>query len=429
MKDKKIPRDFSAGGVQSHLILILFTCLYIVNYMDRQVLSVVQESIKIELGLNDAQIGSIQTIFLMSIALFALPATYVVDRWSRKKAIGIMALIWSFFTFCTGLGKNYLSLLVPRLFVGIGEGGYGSVGTAMITAAYPNKSRGKVMGIFNMAVPIGSAIGVVLGGYISVKSGNWRTPFYLFAIPGILLGICAFFIKDYKTHMYCDEQGNSIGFIKSIVSLIKIPSLKWLYIGFALMQMVTFSFMVWGPTYIMRCYGCREDKAGMILGIVGMMAIVGAIFGGIVTDRWQKHDPRARFLLPMICSTASAVLLSAAYVLHLQGAGLVLAILYGIIGMMGVPALAAATQEVVPPSLKCMSWGVNVLTQYVLGGGWAPILIGIISDYLGSGIWGLKIALLIATSSGIFASICFWRGSRHYNTDMSKVEGYVLEEA
>ncbi len=429
MKVNKTTRNFSDGGLHSHVILILFTLLYIVNYMDRQVLSVVQESIKIDLNLTDSQIGSIQTIFLMSIAMFALPATYVVDRWSRKKAVGIMALIWSVSTFCTGMGKSFLSLLLPRLFVGIGEGGYGSIGTAMITAAYPNKTRGKVMGIFNMAVPIGSALGVILGGYLSVKSGNWRTPFFIFAIPGILLGIAAFFVKDYKTYIYCDARGNRIGFFKSIMSLLQIPSLKWLYIGFALMQMVTFSFMVWGPAYIMRCYGCREDKAGMILGIIGMMAIIGALLGGIATDRWQKYNPRARFLLPMVCTASSAVLLSAAYLLHLQGAGLVLAILYGIIGMMGLPALSAATQEVVPPSLKCMSWGVNVLTQYVLGGGWAPILIGVISDFLGSGIWGLKIALLIATSSGIFASICFWRGSRHYEADMLKIRDYVIENA
>ncbi|TAL33649.1 MAG: MFS transporter [Spirochaetes bacterium] len=419
-------RDFAAGDIHSHFILIIFALLYVVNYMDRQVLSVVQEAMKNDLGFSDTQVGTIQTVFLMSIAFFALPTAFVVDRWSRKKSIGIMAVGWSLFTCLTGIGKTYLGVLMPRMFVGVGEAGFASGGTAMITAAYNKKYHGKVMGIFNMAIPTGSALGVVLGGYISVQSGSWRTPFIIFAIPGIILGIASFFMKDYRTYSNSDIPGGKKNLMQSARALFKIRSLRWLYIGYAMMQIMTFSFFVWGPSYIMRCYGCREDKAGMLMGIVGMMAIIGALLGGVLSDKWQLKNQKARLLMPAICSSAASLLLMTSYALNVKGIGYISAVMFGIIAMMSIPALSAATQEVVPPDLKSLSWGMNVLLQYVLGGGWAPIAIGLISDSLGSGLAGLRIALVITAAGGILAGVCFWVGAKSFPSDSARVKEMVI---
>ncbi len=418
---------FSSGGAGAHMILIMCTLLYMLNYMDRQVLSSVQEVMKTDLGLTDTQVGAIQTVFLMSIALFSLPVAYMADRWSRRKALGLMGLIWSFFTYMTGLGKNFLGVIFPRTFVGVGEAGFAAAGTAMITGAYPEHARGKVMGIFNVAIPLGCALGVVLGGYISVHYGGWRSPFFVFAIPGIILGIAALFLKDYKTVLEFDESGNRKKFLASAFQLFRIPTLKWLYIGYGMMQVMVFSFLVWAPAFIMRAHNVREDRAGMFIGIIGMMAIVGALLGGFLADYWQRKNPRGRMLLPALVISLSSVCLILAYLLEFRGIGYAMGILYGILAVMSAPALGAVTQDVVTPGLKSSAWGMAVLTQYVLGGGWGPLIVGAVSDSLGGGVEGLKIALVVASCGGLLAGFFYWLASRHYAADAEKIKGVVLE--
>lgn len=424
---KQNPTSYASGGWNSHFILILCTLLYMLNYMDRQVLSAVQEVMKTDLGLSDTQVGIIQTVFLMSIAVFSLPVAFMADRWSRRKALGCMAVTWSFFTYMTSLGKSFLGIFLPRAFVGVGEAGFAAAGTAMITAAYPESARSRVMGIFNIAVPLGAAIGVILGGYISVHFGGWRAPFVVFAVPGILLGIAALFLKDYKTVIEVDEFGKKKKFIGSAFQLFRIPSLKWLFIGYGMMQIMVFSMLIWSPTFIMRAHHIREDKAGMIVGIIGMMAIVGALLGGVLADWWQKRNRRGRMLLPSITIALSSVFLIAAYLLEFRGWGLVMGIMYGILAVMSAPALGAVTQDVVRPGMKSSAWGMVVLTQYVFGGGWGPVIVGMLSDHLGGGVAGLKIALIIASCGGLLAGLFYWLASRHYPADVDRVRGAVLE--
>lgn len=418
---------FSSGGPGAHMILLVCMLLYMVNYMDRQVLSAVQEVMKADLGLSDTQAGTIQTVFLMSIALCSLPIAFAADRWSRRKALGIMALIWSGFTFITGLGRSFLGVLFPRMVVGVGEAGFAAAGTAMITGAYPEQVRGRVLGVFNLAIPLGSAIGVVLGGYLSVHCGGWRTPFYVFAVPGVLLGVCAFFLRDYKTVRELDEAGRQKNFLASALSLFRIPTLKWLYIGYGMMQIMVFSFLVWSPAFIMRSHGVREDKAGLLVGLIGIMAIFGALSGGFLADWWQKRNPRGRMMLAAMTVSLASVSLLFAYLLELKGPGLVMGILFGVFAVMSVPALGAVTQDVVNPGQKSSVWGMAILAQYVLGGAWGPVIVGAISDHLGGGAAGLQVALALASCCGLLAGLFYWISSRHYAADAERVKGTCLE--
>jgi MFS family permease len=419
--------NYSVGGSHAQTILIVCSLLYMVNYMDRQVLSVILEPMKKALELSDTQAGTIQTVFLLSIALFSFPAAFLVDRWSRRKAISVMAIIWSVFTFLTGLGRSFSGVLLPRTMVGVGEAGFASGGTAMITAAYPYQARGKVMGVFNAFIPLGAGLGMILGGYISVQSGNWRTPFFIFAIPGIILAILALFLRDYKTVEAVDATGRQVGLFSLALSLFKVPTLRWLYIGNAMQQIMAFSFLVWTPAFLMRARDISEAKAGLIVGAVSLMAILGAPLGGFIADTWQGKYQRARMMVPTVAMFASAVLVSLSYASNFEGVGLFSGILFGIIIMIGVPALSATTQEVVVPGLKGMSWGMNVLCQYLLGGGWAPLVVGAVSDALGGGANGLRTALIITAASGLAAGVCYWISSKYYPADMERVRYMALE--
>ena len=431
---------FGSGGRSARVILIVCSLLYMVNYMDRQVLSVVLEPMKAELGLTDSQAGVLQTVFFLSMALMALPISFFVDRWSRRKTVAIMAIAWSAATYVTGLGKSFMGVLVPRAFVGSGEAGFSAGGTAWITAAYPPESRGKALGVFNVALPVGAALGVILGGYLSTHHGGWRAPFYVFAVPGILLGILAFFLPDYQTIKAPDQTAASVRGIKEdIQELWRVPSLRWLFIGYGIHNIMAFSVLSWGPAVLMRTLAISESKAGMIFGLIGMFAIIGALMGGWMADAVQKWNSRGRMILPAVADMVSAIL-SISALLFIQAfdgdvsltnpflaTSAIVGLAYGICSVLGMPALGAVTQDVVHPRLKGISWGMTMFCMYMLGGAWGPLIVGALSDHLGGGVTGLQTALIITSTTGFMGGLCFWAGSKHYPADAARVAGYQIE--
>jgi len=419
--------EFKVSGFQRTSVLVICFLLYTINFMDRQVLSAVLEPMKIDLGFTDTQAGILQTSFFLSMALLGIPASYLVDRWSRRKTMSLIAIIWSAFTYITGLGRSFVGVLLPRIVVGVGEAGFPAAGTAMLGAVFPQEARSRVLGIFNASIPLGSAMGALLGGYLSARYGGWRTPFFVFAVPGIILGILALFLKDYKTVAVIDEHGKKTGFWSSVTALFKIQTLRWLFIGYAMHMAMSFSFAAWGAAFFMRAHGVSEAQAGVILGVSAVAGIIGAPLGGVIADLWQKKNKKGRIYTPILASSAAAVLLFLALLLDLKGPGFALIMIFGIFSVLGIPAVNSISQDVVGPGLKGVAWGMGGFVMMICGAAWSPSAVGAISDALGGGAWGLKAAMMMLCLLGVVACFCFWRGSRHYPADMEKVQGFVLE--
>ncbi|MEE9914150.1 MAG: MFS transporter [Deltaproteobacteria bacterium] len=415
------PSELKTGGWRAHYVLIVCTLLYIINYMDRQVFSVILQPMKIDLGLTDAQCGLASTVLIFGMAFFSFPIAYLIDRWSRRKAIALMAVLWSIATFATGLAKNFTGVLIPRFFVGLGEAGFVPGGTAMISASYPKERRGWAMGIFHIAIPLGAAAGVILGGIISVKYG-WRTPFLFFAVPGVILGILAFFMKDYKTAEQPDAAGGIKGFFIALVDVLKLPTMRWFYPGLGIAVFMTSSFLVWLPSLMMRMLHITEATAGMITGGIGLTAILGAPLGGFLADFWQKKNTRGRMYIMVVAYSFGGLMLILAVLTNFSTLGIALAALFGIASAMAMPAMAAISQDVVPVAHKGLSMGLAVFAQYMLGGAWGPYIVGFVSDKLGGGAEGLGMAIMLCGLFGIVAGILFFIASRTYPADLQKVK-------
>ncbi|TAL29557.1 MAG: MFS transporter [Spirochaetes bacterium] len=411
------------GGISAHAALAVCTLLFTVNFMDRSVMSAVLEPMKRDLGLSDAQAGLVQTLFFISLAFLSTPVAYLVDRWSRKKSIGLMALAWSLFTYGTGVARSFTALLAMRIFVATGEAGFSSGSIALITASYPERMRARVVALFNMGLPLGSALGVMLGGYISAHHGGWRAPFYLFAFPGVALGLAAFFLKDYATAPENTGAGRPGGFIKSARELFSIPSLRWNYFGYAMMNAFVTMIFAWLPSLIIRISGIGEDKAGLLMAMVLGGCLLGTMSGGVVADLWQRRNPQARMLLPAAAALLSlAIMMLALYLFNLGMTGVTLALLVavGFVCTLGIPAQQAVTQDVVPTRLKGLSFGMLMFMMY-FGGGWSPLLVGAISDGSGSGVGGLMTGFIsITVVTLLLSSWCYFRGSRFYPGDAAK---------
>ena len=419
------PAAYKTGGWSAHYILIICTLLYVINYSDRQVFSVVLQPMKVELGLSDAQCGLAQTIFILGMALFSFPIAFLVDRWSRNKTIGIMALLWSLFTFLTGFARSFTSLIIPRSLVGVGEAGFTAGGVAMVSAAYPHDKRARVLGVFNIGIPLGAALGMIVGGAISAAMG-WRWAFYVLAFPGVILGILAFFMRDYKTSHSQTGEKVKVNFWKSIGDLLKIRSLRWYFLGYGVLNFMTVSALVWMPALMMRLTGMNEAQAGVIVGGWGLTAIIAAPLGGYFADLWQKKTGKGRLHLPATVTILAAVFLLVIILLKLGPVGIALGFLYGMLAVMGSPALNSISQDVVPAAHKGLSMGMAVFGSYMLGGAWGPLVVGAISDGLGGGAEGLTTALLITCVAGFLGGIILLIAARTYPADMEKVRQETL---
>jgi MFS family permease len=421
--------QFQVGGSKSTFVLIICSLLYAINYMDRQVMAVVLQPMKIDLGLSDLQMGVINSMFYLGVILFCLPIAHFIDVWSRKKLIGLMAIGWSAFTLATGFAGSYIHLLFARLGVGIGESGFTAGGTALISASYPPEKRAFKLGIFNMFITLGIVLGFIGGGYISANLGGWRMPFYYFAVPGIILGILAFFMQDYTVTKEDGSAHVHDSFVNNFKALLKVPTLRWLYLGAAMFAMVVFSAMTWLPALLMRSYQIKEDKAGLIAGIVGIMGLIGAPLGGLLADKWQKKRSGGRMRLAAVAILISGIafMLTMTATTDLANKNLmifafIMLLIYGVVSGMSYPAMSATTQDVVTVNLKGLSSGTSFLAL-VLGGVFGPVLVGGISKAFGEGYQGLSYALYVTSAFGFLAFMFWWKAASHIDADMKKVKG------
>ncbi len=414
------------GGKKAHMVLIVLTLLYMINYMDRSLLSVVLEPLKQELGLSDTQAGSLQTIFLFSVGIFMMPCAVLIDRWSRRKGIALMAIIWSIAVFCIGLSRQYGHAAASLCLIGIGEAGFVAGGVAWLSNVFPSESRSKSIGIFNVGIPLGSAIGVILGGAIATKTGNWRLPFYIFSIPGILLGIICFFLHDYQT----EEKGFSKSYFKEIAGFFKIKSYVFTCIGLGLWIFALITLTIWMPALLMRTYGLSEEIAGRYAGLVSVLAIAGAPFGGVMADRWQKKSAHGRMLWPALATLVATV--SMGLFLSAFGSSIILlgvtGVIFGVLAVSPMPALMTCIVDVVVPRLHGAANGLSGVIIFGCFASWGPVLTGKLSDVLGGGAGGLKYALFCVLPAGFLSSVFIYIGSKNYAEARKKVELQIVTE-
>jgi len=416
---------FKVGGKAATYVLVICSLLQLVNYMDRQVMGVVLVPVMKEFGLSDSEGGLLATVLMVGVIIFVFPVAHLVDRWSRKKMIAILAVFWSLFTFLTGIVSSYALLLAARFFVGIGEAGFSPASTALISSSYPEQSRAQKLSIYAMFITVGSIVGVVLGGYLSAGFGGWRVPFLYFAVPGVILGILALFMQDYRTRVDSIRTAQTVGFWEGVRRLTSVPSLRWLFIGNGLYTGFIYAVVVWMPALLMRTYGFGEDKAGFVLGIIAVIGLVGVPLGGVIADRLQKRTLKGRIFFSSASILAAAVILLLALASMSNAGGQPMSVLtwillslYGFTNTMAMAPLIATTQDVITPELKSRSYGMMMLAQNVLGGAWSTVAVGAMSDAFGGGANGLSLALAITAVVALASLVFWWFASRHCPADI-----------
>lgn len=395
------------------------------DYIDRVVVTSMFTFIEKDWGLTHTQSGMLVSAVYWSIVLLTFPVSILVDRWSRKKTIGIMAVMWSIATALCALTGNFTQLLFTRILIGVGEAGYAPGGTAMIAGIYPEDKRARMIGLWNASIPLGTAIGIALGGIIATHWG-WKHAFGIVAFPGLIIAILFFYIKDYKT---IDLSKTDINNQKKKMSASEIfgeflnkPSLIFTFFGIAAVVFVTTSLITWLPRYFQETLQISEKAAGIKASSVMVLAIVGAPLGGYLSDRWRKYRIRARLLFPTISTALSAILLFVAFN-FLTGTGQYICLLFfGISAMAFISAASAVTQDVVHAGLRAVSYSLAVVIQNLLGASTAPVIIGAVYDK-----YSIAFALSLLPLVLLVGAVLFFIASTHYEKDLKKVESVNLE--
>ena len=395
----------------------LLFLLYFFDYADRVVVSSLFPFLKQEWGLSDLQCGMLTSVVYWSITLSTLPISIVADRWSRKHVVGIMAVFWSLSTAACGLARNFHQLLGARIAIGIGEAGYAPAGTAMISGLFDKKRRSLMMGIWNASIPLGSAAGIALGGYIATHYG-WKHAFGVVAIPGLIVSVLFFWVKDYETvELRSAPEGPKLDFQEISRRFLTTPTLILTYLGFAANTFVVVSLLNWLPTYFHRAHGFPMDQAGLRGGSVMLMAIIGAPLGGFLADRWLRRNPNARPLFSALAAAVTALVFFVAFTLLTGVAQYAMLLLGGVAAMAYVPAAAAMTQDVVHPGLRAVSYSLCVVVQNLLGSSLGPIFVGAVSDRT-----DIATALSLLPAFALLSGLLFFAASRFYLSDLARAD-------
>ncbi len=292
------------------------------NYIDRQVLAAVLPSIEKSYTEHDSaskdatatenapepakvvppskqKLGYLQAAFMFSYFLFAPLFGLLADRMSRWKIIGVGVILWSLASGASGLAPTLLILFFTRCAVGLGEAAYGPAAPTIISDLYPISMRGKVMAWFYVAIPVGSALGYVLGGLVLTHIGDWRWAFYLVTPPGILLGIWCFFMPEPSR-----GQSEKIGAVtrratwEDLSSLLRTPSYVLCTLGMTAMTFAMGGIAYWLPYYLVKAHNIEVGKANYYFGLVVVISGLSAtLLGGMAGDRLRKRFPGSYFLV------------------------------------------------------------------------------------------------------------------------------------
>lgn len=401
--------------------------LYMFDYIDREVVSSLIPFLKSDLGVTDTQAGSLASAVYWSIVIFTFPASLLVDRWSRKRSVGLMVMLWSVATGMAAFIRTFPQLFITRLGVGVGEAGYSPGGTAMISAMYPIEKRSRMMGLWNASIPLGSAIGVAIGGMIATRWG-WKHAFGIVAIPGFIIGaLFFFFARDYKTVKLekpaTRTQAARRLYLREIVGdFLHTPSLLLTYIAFAGNTFLTSAYLIWLPSYFVRTQGMAADRAGLKASSIMLLAIIGAPLGGFVVDAWRKKRASARPLFAGLTSIFSAAIWLLAFGVFSGTAQYVVMMLAAVSTLLYLSGASAVTQDVVHPGLWAVSYAICVIVQNLVGSSTGPIVVGAISDR-----YGLGIAMLAVPLASILAGVLFLLAALFYRRDLQKVDKVAVE--
>jgi MFS family permease len=391
-----IPRVSAART--AGIALFLLTCLNLFNFIDRYILPGVQPLVQREFGVNDAQIGLLTTAFFFTYMLAAPITGWLGDRFPRKPLIVIGALLWSIATLFTAWVHSYETLLIRHAIVGIGEATFSIFAPALLADFYPEADRNRVLSIFYITIPVGGALGYLTGGVLGQHFG-WRMPFFIAALPGMLIALGFYLFVKEPQRGSADKLAPTLD-RSTLAGLFHNPAFWTATLGLAMWTFAVGGISTFLPTFFVRFGSMSVSRAGVVSGALTVVdGLLGTIVGGWVAQLWLRRNHRALYLLSAWGSILgipfAAMVFFGPSKLFLPGAFAAEFFLF-----LGTGPLNAAIVNSVAAPIRATAISVNLFVIHALGDAVSPHLIGRLSDATNLRT-GLSITLITLTLSGI----------------------------
>ncbi len=365
------------SDLQPRTALIVLTALNLLNYVDRNVLFAVQPLVQDEFHLTNRQIGYLTSAFLGFYMIAAPFVGPLADRYSRKLIIVLGALFWSGLTLLTAVTHTYTELLVRHTLVGVGEATFVTIAPTFVADLFAEKIRGRILGVFYLAIPVGSAAGYLLGGYLAPHHG-WRFPFYVAAAPGFVLALAVLFLKEPERGQFdslkeTPERGTILG-------LARNPAFLTSTLGMAAMTFSLGGIQVWMPKFLFSERGYTLEAANFSFGIIIVVdGIVAALAGGWLGDYLLPRMKSSYYLISAASMLLGVPVMTVA--LFAKGAIMIPAIaVAAFFLLLNTAPLNAAVINSVGAHIRATALAVNIFIIHIMGDVPSPTMMGWVAD-------------------------------------------------
>jgi MFS family permease len=401
-------------------ILVLLTGLNLLNYVDRMIVAAVLKKIKapvIEggLDLSNKQAGLLATAFLLGYFITSPLFGSRADKGARKGLIALGVGVWSVATMASGIADTFMLMIAARVFVGVGEASYATLAPTIIDDLTPPHAKGRALAIFYLAIPVGSALGYVIGGFIEARWG-WRAAFYICGGPGLLLALSCLLITEPKRKLR--EKHGSV--IEGLRTLARIPLFRRAVLGYCAYTGAMGAFAHWAPTFIAERFPKQltVETANYYFGLVTIGAgIIGTLVGGRWADREQRHAPQAGLPydapanklgtnhLLRICAIGmvwAAPLAALAFLMPVPWSFFAVAFVAEIGLFLSTSPVNAIGLRAVPPELRASAMAAMIFAIHLFGDLWSPYVLGALLDYVVATIAMMALPITFAVSAYVW---------------------------
>jgi len=404
-----VPRPPARRGFVLGMLLVVYTF----NFLDRQVLGILAGSIKADLGLSDTQLGLLGGLaFALLYSTMAVPLAWLADRWSRTGVVALSLGLWSAFTALCGIASGFGQLFLCRLGVGIGEAGGVAPSYALIADTFPPAHRARALSIYSLGIPLGSALGVLFGGYLAARI-DWRAAFLVLGLAGLAFTpLFRLAVREPPRQTAMSDQ--SVGFGAVMRILARKPSFWLLAFGAASSSMLGYGLAFWLPSLMRRSFGLDLVATSHFFGGVLLIGgIAGVLAGGWLGDRLGRRDRAAYAALPAFAFLLAVPLFAAGVLSGSTVAAFLLFLLPQALAYVWLGPVLTAAQHLVPSRMRATASASFLLINNLIGVGFGSLFIGALSDALtprlGDGalraailvslVWYLLAALLMALAA------------------------------
>jgi predicted MFS family arabinose efflux permease len=416
---------YSTAGARNYA-LVLLTIVYSFNFIDRQLLAILQEPIKLELSLSDSQLGLLTGFaFALFYVIAGIPIARWADRSNRRNIISLSLGLWSLMTAVSGLTHNFIQLLAARVGVGVGEAGGSPPSHSIVSDIFPPEKRASAMSFYSTGVNIGILFGFLLGGWLNEFFG-WRVAFIVVGAPGVLLALLVRFTLREPIRGLTENKQSSdeqVPFSQVLHLLWSRLSFRHMVFAGSLNAFVIYATVNWLASFFIRSHGMTTGELGTWLAMSsGLFGAIGVFFGGFFADKLASRDKRWYVWLSAVMMLICVPFTIAVYSASNQYTALILAFVPGTLFNVYLGTTIATTHGLVGQRMRATSSAILFLVLNIIGLGLGPWSIGLLSDYLlpTLGTESLRYALLYIIPAVTFWSAChFYLASRTLRDDLA----------